>query len=124
MTVTCCQVLKNINPILKFLYNMILDKSTGRLDEIRTYAKEHDLLESFNNTFSRLEQYSNEGCSVTLFSDFAPLSMESSITDNDKLILYGGFIFHGPHDGFGNGGAPTFSVCLDPDNKPGWRIHT
>jgi hypothetical protein len=47
--------------------------------------------------------------------------MEFSIYDNDKLILYGGFIFHGQHDGFGNGGAPTFSVCIDPDDKPGWQ---
>jgi hypothetical protein len=50
--------------------------------------------------------------------------MEFSIYDDDKLILYGGFIFHGLHDGFGNGGAPTFSVCIDPDDKPGWSIHT
>ena len=103
---------------------MITDKSTGRLDEIKTFAKEHDLLESFNNTFSRLESHSAKGYTVTLYSDFAPLSMEFSITENDRLILYGGFIFHGPFDGFGNGGAPTFSVCIDPDDKPGWRIHT
>jgi hypothetical protein len=103
---------------------MIIDKSSGRLDEIRTFATAHDLLESFNNTFSRLETYSAKGYTVTLYSDFAPLSMEFSITKNDKLILYGGFIFHGPHDGYGNGGAPTFSVCIDPDDKPGWRIHT
>ncbi len=103
---------------------MIFDNSNGRLDEIRTYATEHDLLESFKETFSRLENYSDKGYSVTLYSDFAPLSMEFSITHENKLILYGGFIFHGTHDGFGNGGAPTFSVCIDPDDKPGWRIHT
>jgi hypothetical protein len=103
---------------------MITDKSTGRLDEIKAFATENNLLENFTQTFSRLETYSYKGYSVTLYSDFAPLSMEFSITHEDKLILYGGFIFHGQHDGFGNGGAPTFSVCLDPDDKPGWRIHT
>jgi hypothetical protein len=103
---------------------MILDKSTGRLDHIKTFAKEHNLLDNFNQTFSRLEYYANKGYTVTLYADFVPLSMEFSITDNDRLILNGGFIFHGPHDGFGNGGAPTFSVCIDPDDKPGWRIHT
>jgi hypothetical protein len=66
---------------------MIIDTTSGRLDEIRTYAKEHDLLENFNETFSRLESYSDKGYTVTLYSDFAPLSMEFSITENDKLIL-------------------------------------
>jgi hypothetical protein len=103
---------------------MLTDKSNGRLDEIKTFAKEHDLMESFNETYSRLESYSAKGYDVTLYSDFAPHSMEFSITDNDKPILYGGFIFHGSHDGYGSGGAPTFSVCIDPDEKPGWSIHT
>lgn len=103
---------------------MLIDNSNGRLDEIKTFAKENNLLENFNNTFSRLENYSAKGYTVTLYSDFAPLSMEFSITENDKLILYGGIIYHARHDSFGNGGAPTFSVCIDPDDKPGWRIHT
>jgi len=50
--------------------------------------------------------------------------MEFSITNEGKFVLYGGFIFHGPHDGFGNGGAPTFSVSLFSDRKAGWSIHT
>ncbi len=103
---------------------MITDKSNGRLDEIRAFATEYDLLDSFKETFSRLESHSDKGYTVTLYNDFAPLSMEFSITHEDKFILYGGFIFHGPHDGFRNGGAPTFSECIDPDDKPGWRIHT
>jgi hypothetical protein len=101
---------------------MILDKSTGRLDEIKTFAKENNMLESFAETFSRLENYYGKGYSVTLYSDFAPLSMEFSITENDKLILYGGFIFHGPHDGYGSGSYPTFSVSLS--KEVGWSIHT
>jgi len=103
---------------------MVIDKTNGSLDEIKTFAKENDMLENFNNAFSRLETYSDKGYTVTLYSDFAPMSMEFSITDNDKPILYGGFIFHGAHDGYGSGGAPTFSVNIDPDNKPGWSIHT
>ena len=103
---------------------MIIDNSYGRLDEIRIYAKEHDLMESFNNTFSSLETYSAKGYLVTLYNDFAPLSMEFSIKENDRLILYGGLIYHGPHDGYGSGGAPTFSVSLSTDKKAGWSIHT
>jgi hypothetical protein len=103
---------------------MLIDNSNGRLAEIKAFAKEKNLLESFNETFSRPETYSDKKYVVTLYSDFAPLSMEFSITDNDKPILYGGFIFHGAHNGYGNGGAPIFSVCIDPDDKPGWSIHT
>ncbi len=103
---------------------MIVDKTNDRLDEIKAFAKENNLLENFNNTFSKLESYSEKGYTVTLFSDFAPLSMEFSITDNGKHILNGGFIFHGSHDGFGNGGAPTFSVSLSTDKEVGWSIHT
>mgnify|MGYP006296935117 CR=1 FL=1 len=103
---------------------MITDKSNGRLAEIKAFAKENNLLENFNNTFSRLENYSKQGFNVTLYSDFAPLSMEFSITEQDKLILYGGFIFHGPHDGYGNGGLPTFSVSLSTEREMGWSIHT
>lgn len=103
---------------------MIIDNSNGRLDEIKAFANENNLLENFNNTFSRLENYSAKGYTVTLYSDFAPLSMEFSITKNDKLILNGGFIFHGAHDGFGNGGAPTFSVSLSTEKETGWSIHT
>ena len=103
---------------------MIIDNSNGRLAEIKAFAKEHDLEESFIETFSRLENYSDKGYTVTLYSDFAPLSMEFSITENNKLILYGGLIFHGSHDGFGNGGAPTFSVSLSTDKEVGWSIHT
>ncbi len=103
---------------------MIVDNTNGRLDEIKTFAEENNLLENFNNTFSRLETYSAKGYTVTLYSDFAPLSMEFSITDNGKHVLNGGFIFHGPHDGFGSGSYPTFSVSLSTEKEVGWSIHT
>jgi hypothetical protein len=79
---------------------------------------------SFTETFTRLETYSDKGYTVALYSGFAPHNLYFEITMNEKFILNGGFIFHGQHDGYGNGGAPTFSVCIDPDNKPGWSIHT
>lgn len=103
---------------------MIIDKSNGRLAEIKAFAKEHGLVESFNKTFSRLENYSVKGCDISLYSDFAPHSLEFSITDKGQFVLNGGFIFHGKHDGFGNGGAPTFSVLLSVEKKTGWSIHT
>lgn len=56
-------------------------------------------------------------CECWLGYDFAPLSFTWAAGN-----LYGGLIFHGPHDGFGSGGAPTFSVSLD--NTAGWQLHT
>jgi hypothetical protein len=103
---------------------MIKDLSNGRLAEIKAYATEHNLEENFNKTFTRFETFSQCGCEVNLYSDFAPLSLYFEITRDEKFVLNGGFIFHGPHDGFENGGAPTFSVCLDPEKTTGWSIHT
>jgi hypothetical protein len=103
---------------------MIKDYTNGRLAEIRAYATEHNLIESFNKTFARFETFSQCGCEVKLYSDFAPLSLYFEIIRDEKFVLNGGFIFHGPHDGFGNGGAPTFSVCIDPEKVTGWSIHT
>jgi hypothetical protein len=39
-----------------------------------------------------------------------------------KFWFNGGLIYHGTHDGGGDGGAPTFSVNLSPVN--GWSVHT
>jgi hypothetical protein len=101
---------------------MIIDKTNGRLEEIRAYAEKQGLTESFSRTFSRFERYSD--CDVNLYADFAPMSLYFEITRDGQFVLNGGFIFHGPHDGFGNGGAPTFSVCIDPEKVTGWSIHT
>lgn len=103
---------------------MITDNSNGRLTEIKAFAKEHDLMECFNNTFSRFENYSDKGYEVNLYSDFAPLSLGFVIKQEERFVLNGGFIFHGKHDGFGNGGAPTFSVSLSQEKTTGWSIHT
>jgi len=103
---------------------MITDLSKGRLDEIQAYATKHGLTESFKKAFARLERYSQNSCEVNLYSDFAPLSLYFEVTHDGQLVLNGGFIYHGPHDGFGNGGAPTFSFCLDQNKVSGWAIHT
>jgi len=103
---------------------MINDYTNGRLAEIKAYATEHNLEESFQKTYARFETYSAKGCEVNLYSDFAPLSLYFEITRDGQFVLNGGFIFHGEHDGYGNGGAPTFSVCIEPEKQPGWSIHT
>jgi hypothetical protein len=52
-----------------------------------------------------------------LFTDFAPQSLTF-----DAGGFSGGLIFHSAHDGGGDGGMPTLSVCLRPVD--GWSLHT
>lgn len=71
---------------------------------------------------------------TTLYKDFAPHSFEFVIeklrTVNEPggpreewfRMFNGGLIFHGAHDNGGDGGAPTFSVSINPST--GWQIHT
>lgn len=42
--------------------------------------------------------------------------------ENGAQGLCGGIIYHGARDGYGSGGAPTFSVCIEPTS--GYSIHT
>ena len=67
--VRLCFFLKNT---LKQQLKMIIDNSYGRLDEIKTFAKENNLMVNFNNTFFRLESYSAKEYNISLYSDFAP----------------------------------------------------
>jgi len=103
---------------------MIKDLTNGKLAEIKAYAAEHNLEESFNKTFARFERHSQEGNEVKLYADFAPTSLYFEIFREGRFILNGGFIFHSPHDGYGKDGFPTFSVCIEPERSPHWEIHT
>ena len=80
------------------------------------------------------------GCSGTthsrawLYKDFAPYSfnvrlerrVEGSQTpgglDRYEPWMSMGLIYHGAHDGYGSGLAPTFAVTLEPIQ--GWSIHS
>ena len=107
---------------------------------------------SLENQLEYLRTYANSevpnNCHVVIGTDFAPHSFsvvwyfqakpgkglsKDSYHDRFTLDQYpklegyvyymnGGLIFHGKHDGGGDGGAPTFSVNLTPTN--GWGIHT
>jgi len=65
---------------------------------------------------------------LRLFKDFAPKSFEFVLEGMPKgseewcRAMNGGIIFHGAHDRGGDGGAPTYSVNLTPQD--GWSIHT
>jgi hypothetical protein len=57
-----------------------------------------------------------------IFTDFAPRSFEFTRMYDGQFSGNGGIIYHGSHDGGGNGSAPTFSVSLTP--AKGWKVHT
>lgn len=80
----------------------------------------------------RIKSYNADITVVT--DDYAPLSFQFGIYkrteqgqhridgEQCQLVMNGGIIYHGKHDGGGNGSAPTFSVNLSP--VTGWTIHT
>ena len=110
------------------------DFTNGELEKTRQFAKSIGCLEQFENTLKRLcireenENVGNQGrkSHVELYPDFAPHSFfwVWRETESQRVIMNGGIIYHGKHDNHGSGGAPTYSVCIDPSDKPEWRIHT
>jgi len=92
------------------------DELREKLDYLRTYActDENDVMDE---TKTR----------CNLYKDFAPYSfyfvMHRLLVDGTYSQWFnGGLIFHGTHDGGGDGGMPTLSVSLTPQD--GWSIHT
>ncbi len=89
---------------------------------------QHDLVASLLQRLQQLQRIAtNYRGEVTLYMDFAPLSFYFVIGKETPeggydQCLNGGLIFHGPHDGYGSGSAPTLSVCLN--STYGWSIHT
>jgi len=101
---------------------MLKDLTNGRLEEAKVYAKNHndESLQKCLDSLQRVDE--NSGCETSIVTDFAPLSFEFARFKNGKRVMNGGIIFHGQHDGFGSGAAPTLSVTITPTS--GWQIHT
>lgn len=105
------------------------DLTGGKLDEALNYANsinDVSLLECLDRLKRVEENYGNgkEAIETQITTDFAPYSFCFCRVDKStsKFISNGGIIFHGKHDNGGDGGTPTFSVCIEPCN--GWQIHT
>jgi len=108
------------------------DCTMGDLEKARQFACETGQLEQFEETLERVIGRENReticgkqgDTEVRIYSDFTPYSFSwvwHHLKENRNLTV-GGMIYHGKHDGGGNGSAPTFSVCLEPTS--GWSIHT
>lgn len=83
----------------------------------------HPLAESFLESLERLAGLAHGGKKVRLGLDFSPLSFGFAVIRPDgSAWICGGLLFHGAHDGGGNGGAPTYAVNVQPIE--GWTLHT
>lgn len=66
----------------------------------------------------------NLSAETTIMKDFAFRSFYFERYRGEQYLSNGGIIYHGPHDRYGDGGAPSFSVSLDDSKKTRWEIHT
>lgn len=112
---------------------MINDKTDGRLAETKEFASRAGKLDNLEDRLAYLGNYAcNDGRQTRcdLYRDydagsfFFRMHLKQAAQDDScyKEWFVGGLIFHGSHDGFGSGAAPTFSVCLTPED--GWSVHT
>ena len=102
-------------------------------DTMEFAAKHPERLTSLLDNLKYLSDYGTRRSDVrsartVLTKDFAPYSFNfyTFWNDEDRPMMVGGLIFHGPHDGGGDGSAPTFSVNLVPVKAEHgeWRTHT
>lgn len=84
----------------------------------------HPLAKTFSDSIDTLVRLAtNVKGSTKLFLDFAPLSFGFCVVrGNGSAWINGGVLFHGAHDGYGSGSAPTFAVSVG--GADGWQIHT
>lgn len=102
---------------------MLQIQNQAHYDEVKAHANTIGLSDNLQKSLDRLLDIAeNTGGVCYLGYDFAPFSFSFAIVREEKTILNGGVIFHGPHDGNGSGSAPTYSVSLSPST--GWQIHT
>ena len=96
---------------------------SDHLAVVRAFADRINQSAQFEKRLAELTAFLPDDWTVELYSDFAPYSFFwTQFSPTRQRGLIGGLIYHGHHDGGGNGGAPTFSVNLTPSN--GWCIHT
>ena len=105
---------------------MLVVKDQEYFEKVKAWAKEKGLMPELQKELDYLDTFggSQKTAECHLYKDFAPQSFYFEMMRDGKRWFNGGCIFHGPHDNGGDGGAPTFSVSLNPDTKPHWQIHT
>lgn len=102
----------------------MIDLTEGVLERNLEYAKtiNDTTLQDCLDRLKKADEYHQSETKV--FKDWAARSFEFARLKENKCILNGGIIFHGPHDNGGDGSSSTFSVTMDNNLKPHWQIHT
>ncbi len=107
---------------------MLVIENKEHFETVKAFAEETGQMEQLQGKLDYLAEFGGEPKNVRclLFRDFAPHSFEfmlqKHVNGEWKRWFNGGLIYHGSHDRGGDGGAPTFSVNLTP--QQGWTIHT
>jgi len=105
---------------------MLTVKDQEYFDSVVKFAQENGLMPNLQEQLDFLSNFGGDPTKIEceLYKDFAPQSFYFEMIRNGKRYFNGGCIFHSAHDHGGDGGAPTFSVSLNPDTKPHWQVHT
>ena len=107
---------------------MIEDRTNGKLDLVKVFAAKVGKTDDLQKQLDYLAGYSDNETRCVLYTDFAPNSFAFDMLRRKKddgsweHWFNGGLLWHGTHDDFGSGAAPTLSVCLSPTD--GWSVHT
>ena len=110
------------------MLKIVNDIAQKHFNETVKFAKATGRFKSLMEHIDYLHNYAGkENTRCLLRKDFAPYSfnftMQKKRADGSYVYWFeGGLIYHGPHDGYGSGQAPTLSVCLNPTDD--WTIHT
>lgn len=110
---------------VQFQATVVWTSCDKALSETLEFAKKHGRLQDFLDQVQHVRNIASNhtGARVKFCKDFSPHSFVWVIRKADgNMVMNGGLIFHGPHDGFGSGQGPTYSVTLNPTD--GWSIHT
>lgn len=108
------------------------DAIRARMDDAKAFAEQHGLGQQLKDQLDYLDKYGS-GLShrtrCTFFYDSAPHSFIVLMEVRDmpgssewRKCWEGGFMFHGPADGYGSGAGPTHAVCVNATH--GWSVHT
>ena len=103
---------------------------TEKLAEVQAFAVRIGMRDNLEAQLRFLDEYAEDGdrgrTCCRLYHDGAPFSFGflMRLRRGGKYLDWfnGALIFHGPHDGGGDGTAPTLAVCLQP--TVGWTVHT
>ncbi len=98
---------------------MISDKSNGRLGEIISFARKHNITDSFDEIYSLLDRYAKKDHEVVLYRGYLPLSLEFTVSFEGEKITGGSVIFHGMFD---HTDLSSFSISLSTGREVSWKL--